>query len=119
MRSAYRSLASAGARIALVIAIVLVALWGLWRMGAGPVVLGEGALYTAAAIEPYRWWLSAARWVGWAVLWWAWDKVGLWLYRGDPEHQGIWQVAWMARRTRMMGAIALLEGLILINHLGD
>lgn len=119
MRQIARTLASIGARIALIVAIVLVAMWWLWRNGVHPVALSQGAMATAAAIAPYRWWLTTARWVAWVVLWWSWDKAGAWLYRGDPEHRKEWQAAWRVRRARMMGAVAVLEGFILINHLGD
>ncbi len=92
----------------------------IWWMGADPTALGRWSAEAHAAIRPWRGLLTGIRWVLWGLLWWHWERVGSWLLRGSPEVMEAQRHQWSIMRNRMIGAMALVEALILLNNVtGD
>ncbi len=91
-----------------------------WMLDADPRAPGNWGGRANEAIGPWRIALMMGRWVLWVLLWWRWEQVGQWLFRGDKEVRASQRQYWSGMRKRMMGGIAVVEFIILISNLtGD
>ena len=102
-------------KIGLIIAaIVVLATLLAWLGGADPLTPGNWSGRASEAITPWRTSLMLCRWGFWGLLWWRWEPVGQWLFNVD-EDAAAQRTQWSTMRHRMLGAIVVVEALILFN----
>ena len=105
-----KPLTSALMRLLLIAAVTVGVTLVAWLLGADPLTAGHVTGNAKAAIHPWRWGLMLARWAFWGLLWYRWAWIGTRLFRGDTE-----RAQWQAMRPRMLGGIAVVEGIILFS----
>ena len=88
-----------------------------WLLGADPLSAGHWSGQANETIRPWRTILMVCRWGLWCGLWWRWEQVGQQLFKTDTETEGVTALhtQWSAMRNRMMGAIVVVEAIILLN----
>ncbi len=107
--------------ILLVIVSAIVITTGIaWMLETDPMAPGNWSGHANEAIGPWRVTLMLGRWALWVLLWWRWEQVGQWLFKGGEEVRSSQRQYWSGMRKRMMGGIAAVEIIILISNLtGD
>lgn len=104
-----------GLMLLTILGVIVVVTGIAWLMGTDPLAPGNWSGQANEAIGPWRFTLMVFRWALWALLWWRWNAVGRRLFRGDSEVRIAQRQQWSRMRKRMMGAIAIVETLILIS----
>lgn len=100
---------------------VIVLVTGIaWMLDVDPMAPGNVTGRANDVIGPWRITLMLVRWALWCLLWWRWEQVGRWLFKGNSEARSSQRQYWLGMRKRMMGGIGVVEALILISSLtGD
>ena len=100
--------------IAVTMVLVTVA---AWLFGADPLSAGDWSGQANEAIRPRRTILMICRWGLWCLLWWRWERVGQRLFKTELEGITAQRAQWSRMRNRMMGGIAVVEAIILLNSI--
>ena len=116
-RSAVKQGSSIWSVLIMVLGVICLLTVVAWLLGADPLAPGNWSGQANEAIKPWRSVLMVCRWVMWCLLWWRWEQVGHWLFRGEPSIAEAQREQWGRMRNRMMGGIAAVESVILFSNI--
>ena len=111
-----RPLTSAFWWLLLIVAGLLAITVIAWLSGVDPLAVGNWSGRASEALHPWRGVLTLVRWVLWGALWYRWAWLGTQVFRGDSTQATAQRRQWLALRNRLLGGIAVVEGLILLSH---